>query len=88
MTQAVNAISHFWTMQAFLPEMIRNNSGHVVTIASVAAFFTAPRMVDYSASKAAALSINNGLRIELAKQNITGVKTTVVCPSQIQASDF
>ena len=29
-TFGVNTISHFLTLKAFLPEMIKNNSGHVV----------------------------------------------------------
>lgn len=29
-TMDVNAISHFWTIQAFLPQMIKENNGHIV----------------------------------------------------------
>ncbi|XP_047740927.1 short-chain dehydrogenase/reductase family 16C member 6-like [Hyalella azteca] len=35
-TFAVNVLSHFWTSKAFLPAMLASNSGHVVTIASMA----------------------------------------------------
>jgi all-trans-retinol dehydrogenase (NAD+) len=31
-TFQVNAISHFWTVKAFLPDMMSKNSGHFVTI--------------------------------------------------------
>lgn len=27
----VNALAHFWTLKTFLPEMIRNKSGHIVS---------------------------------------------------------
>ena len=30
-TFGVNALAHFWTLKAFLPEMIRNKSGHIVS---------------------------------------------------------
>ena len=30
----VNSLSHFWTVKAFLPEMIKKNHGHIVTISS------------------------------------------------------
>lgn len=30
----VNIISHYWTLQAFMPSMIKKKKGHVVTIAS------------------------------------------------------
>jgi NAD(P)-dependent dehydrogenase (short-subunit alcohol dehydrogenase family) len=32
-TFGVNALAHFWTLKAFLPEMIKNKSGHVVSCA-------------------------------------------------------
>ena len=33
-TMEINTMAHFWTVKAFLPEMIKQNSGHIVTIAS------------------------------------------------------
>jgi NAD(P)-dependent dehydrogenase (short-subunit alcohol dehydrogenase family) len=27
----VNALAHFWTLKTFLPEMIRNKAGHIVS---------------------------------------------------------
>ncbi|KAJ4297202.1 hypothetical protein N0V88_004120 [Collariella sp. IMI 366227] len=62
----VNTFAHYWTTQEFLPYMIRNNHGMVVTVASVASWVTVPNMVDYAASKAAALSFHQGLTAELA----------------------
>merc|ERR1712226_1011410 len=35
-TFEVNVLAHFWTIKAFLPDMIKNRSGHVVNIASLA----------------------------------------------------
>lgn len=32
----VNTTAHFWTAKAFLPDMIKENKGHLVTIASAA----------------------------------------------------
>ncbi|KAK0568958.1 hypothetical protein OC861_001395 [Tilletia horrida] len=31
----VNLTSHFWTMKAFLPDMIKKHKGHIVTVSSV-----------------------------------------------------
>jgi len=56
----VNTLSHYFLAQEFLPSMVRANHGMVVTVASAAAYITAPRMVDYSASKAAALAFHEG----------------------------
>ena len=32
----VNVVAHFWTLKAFLPHMMANNHGHIVTVASIA----------------------------------------------------
>lgn len=51
----------------------------VVTVASSAAFVTAPKMTDYAASKAAALSFHEGLSCELVSvYNAPRVRTVVV----------
>lgn len=31
-TFGVNTLAHFWTLKAFLPEMIKNKAGHIVQI--------------------------------------------------------
>jgi all-trans-retinol dehydrogenase (NAD+) len=62
----VNAIAHYMLVKEFLPSMIAANHGMIVTVASVAAFVTVADMVDYAATKAAALSFHEGLTAELA----------------------
>ncbi|KAK4170237.1 hypothetical protein QBC43DRAFT_305651 [Cladorrhinum sp. PSN259] len=75
----VNTFAHYWTVKEFLPSMIKNNHGMVVTVASVASWVTVPSMVDYAASKAAALSFHEGLTAELkTKYNAPKVRTVVV----------
>ena len=64
MTFNVNIISHYWTLQAFLPAMIRNKKGHVVALASMASFLSPPGMVPYCNTKAAVLSLHEGLMQE------------------------
>ncbi|KAG8900140.1 hypothetical protein FRB99_006214 [Tulasnella sp. 403] len=34
-TFGVNTMSHFWTLRAFLPEMIKQKEGHIISISSV-----------------------------------------------------
>ncbi|ROT36823.1 NAD(P)-binding protein [Sodiomyces alkalinus F11] len=62
----VNALAHYWTAREFLPAMVAANHGMVVTVASLAAYLAVPDLVDYSASKAAALAFHEGLTAELA----------------------
>lgn len=61
----VNSLAHFWMAREFLPHMIQQNHGHVVTVASMASFITIASNVSYSCTKAAALSFHEGLTQEL-----------------------
>jgi short-subunit dehydrogenase len=73
----VNTISHFIMVKEFLPAMVKKNHGHVVTIASMASFFTFAQMVDYACSKASALAFHEGLHSELrSRYNAPDVRTT------------
>ncbi|CAH1168111.1 unnamed protein product [Phyllotreta striolata] len=80
----VNIIAHFWTAKAFLPKMIENDRGHIITIASLAGHLGVNKLVDYCASKYAAVGFDESLKAELDSQGVRGVKTTVVCPYFIQ----
>jgi len=61
----------------FVEDMIRENSGHIVNIASTAAFLPGAYMAVYYATKAYVLHFGEAIREELKK---TGVKVTTVCP--------
>lgn len=61
----VNIVSHFFLIREFLPSMVARNHGHIVTMASTASFLTQGANVDYSCTKAAALSFHEGLSQEL-----------------------
>ncbi|KAK6544123.1 hypothetical protein TWF694_000832 [Orbilia ellipsospora] len=75
----VNILAHFWILREFLPHILKNNHGHIVTVASVAGYQTAPHMVDYGATKAAAISFHEGLTLELKhKYKANKVRTTLV----------
>ncbi|NXM98199.1 DHB11 dehydrogenase, partial [Sylvia borin] len=43
----INILGHMWTTRAFLPVMMDNNYGHIVTVASAAGHFVTPFMVAY-----------------------------------------
>ncbi|PGH15144.1 hypothetical protein AJ80_05656 [Polytolypa hystricis UAMH7299] len=64
-TFEVNTLSHYRLAREFLPAMISRNHGMVVTVASQAALVVSANMVDYSASKAAAVAFHEGLAVEL-----------------------
>jgi len=83
----INALSLFWTSKAFLPSMIERNSGHIVTISSVAGIIGVKGLSDYCAGKFAAFGFDEALRMELRRMK-SAVKTTVVCPFFINTGMF
>lgn len=86
-TFQVNALSLFWTARAFLPDMVKRNRGHIVTVASAAGLVGVSKLADYCASKFAAVGFDESLRVEM-KTNSPGVKTTLVCPFYINTGMF
>lgn len=86
-TVAINLTSHAYTVKEFLPEMIKNQKGHIVTIASAAGTVGACGLADYCASKFGAFGFNESLRMEIKKMNYK-VKTTCICPFYINTGMF
>jgi NAD(P)-dependent dehydrogenase (short-subunit alcohol dehydrogenase family) len=73
--------THFWgplyMIVASLPHMRRQGAGRIVNISSVGGKISVPHLVPYSASKFALVGLSDGLRAELAADNIV---VTTVCP--------
>lgn len=75
----VNILAHFHLVKDFLPAMVSNNHGHIVTVASLASFTTRAVNVDYVCTKSAALAFHEGLGQELRHiYSAPGVRTTWV----------
>lgn len=88
-TFKVNSFSHYYLAHAFLPHMVKNNHGMVVTVASAAGYVTAPNMVDYASSKAAAVSFHEGLSAELPTvYNAPKVRTVLMCQGYTRTALF
>lgn len=60
-----------------LPQMLERKRGHILNVASIAAYQPGPLMIGYYASKAYVLSFSEGLDVELAG---SGVRVTALCP--------
>ncbi|KAF4781855.1 short-chain dehydrogenase [Colletotrichum scovillei] len=75
----VNTLAHYWTTKEFLPHMAKMNHGMIVTVASYASYLCVPNMVDYGASKAAAMAFHEGITAELTtRYNAPRVRTVLV----------
>jgi len=72
---------HFWgplyVMTAALPGMKARKRGRIVNISSIGGKVSVPHLLPYSASKFALTGLSEGMRAELAKDNIY---VTTVCP--------
>lgn len=88
-TMQVNTISHLHTIKEFLPAMIANKKGHIVSIASMAGLVGLTGLTDYCASKFGAVAIDEAIRQELRKNGHSSyVKTTCICPYFINTGMF
>lgn len=77
----INVLGMVKTFQPFLAAMRAAQQGTLVGIASVAGFRGLPGASAYSASKAAAISYLESLRVEL---HGSGVKVVTICPGYIR----
>ncbi|KAJ7327159.1 hypothetical protein JRQ81_016918 [Phrynocephalus forsythii] len=76
----------FDTIKAFLPTMMKNNHGHIVTVASAGGHIVAPFLVAYCSSKFAAVGLHRALTQELSVMKKNGVQTSCVCPMFIKTN--
>lgn len=77
----VNIKGTLYTVQAALPTLLEQSSGHIINIASISGFEVTKGNAIYSATKAAVHTITQGLEKELAK---TGVKVTSISPGMVE----
>jgi NADP-dependent 3-hydroxy acid dehydrogenase YdfG len=78
----VNLKGVLYGIAAALPHMQRQKSGHIINVASVAAYKVRPGSAVYAATKAAVRMLSEGLRQEVKPYNI---RTTVISPGAVQS---
>ncbi|XP_035659336.1 epidermal retinol dehydrogenase 2-like [Branchiostoma floridae] len=64
-TMDINTNAHFWTTKAFLPHMVEQNHGHLVSIASAAGLAGTAGLADYCTSKFGAVGFADSIRVRL-----------------------
>ncbi|MFD6859278.1 SDR family NAD(P)-dependent oxidoreductase [Rhodococcus sp. NPDC060090] len=80
----VNFWGTVYGCRAFTTQMIeRGTGGHIVNVASAAAFMTQRNLTAYSTSKAAVFMLSECLRAELIEH---GIGVTVVCPDLVNTN--
>lgn len=71
------------TLQAFLPKMIQNNHGHIVSLSSCTGLIGCRNLVPYCASKYAVRGMMDALVQELRVNPKNRVKVTVIYPYMV-----
>ena len=80
-----NYFGTIYCTKSFLPYLLKQNSGHIVNVASVGGSFGVPGIASYCATKFAMLGFSEGLHHELHN---TKVGVTVVSPIMVRTSLF
>jgi NAD(P)-dependent dehydrogenase (short-subunit alcohol dehydrogenase family) len=80
---------HFWApfvlVMQIIPHMRANGGGRIVNISSIGGRFAVPHMAPYSASKFALTGFSDGIRAELARDNIF---ITTVTPGMMRTGSL
>jgi short-subunit dehydrogenase len=66
----INNAGVLYGTKAFLPELMRKNSGHIVNVSSIFGLVGAPSHTDYSASKFVVRGFTEALMTELCKTKV------------------
>ncbi len=78
----LNIVSLTKLTKLFALDMVKNGSGHIINIASTAAFQPVPNFASYSASKSYVLNFSEAIAFELKDKN---VKVSTICPGPTQS---
>jgi NAD(P)-dependent dehydrogenase (short-subunit alcohol dehydrogenase family) len=81
----VNLWGSVYGIHYFLPRMIEEGEGHIVSVSSVSGLVGLPNTAPYAAAKHALVGLCESLRFDLAKH---GIGVTVVCPGGIRTGFF
>jgi len=89
LTFGVNNLGILWIAKAFLPSMAAKNHGHFVITASQAGYLANAYLVDYSATKSAALAIYEGLQTEMKHvYKAPAVRISCISPGAVDTKMF
>lgn len=67
----------------FLKDMVKNNKGYILNVASAASFSPGPLMATYYSTKSYVLRLTEGINEEL-RYNKSNVKISVLCPGPVE----
>lgn len=72
-------------MKLYLKEMIKNDKGHILNVASITGFMPGPLMATYYATKNYIVSLTRAIHKELKKEH-SNVKVSLLCPGPVDTN--
>lgn len=69
----------------YLKDMVKNNKGHILNVASIAGFMPGPLMAAYYASKNYIVALTRAINKELKKSK-SNVKMSLLCPGPVNTN--
>ncbi|KAF1813786.1 short chain dehydrogenase/reductase [Eremomyces bilateralis CBS 781.70] len=90
-TIQVNLLSQFYTIKQFLPGMLEQGFGTIVTVASVLGHLGCANLADYCASKAGLIALHTSLAGELEQSphpSAKNIRTVLCTPGQMATPLF
>lgn len=80
----LNIVSHFWTLQAFMPGMIAAGKGHVIALSSMAGQMGFTHLVPYCATKFAVRGLMEAMEAEVRDLHPNAkINFTTICPYMV-----
>ncbi len=76
----LNVRSQFWLIQAALPNMLANQKGSIINMASVVSIKGLPNRFVYGASKAAIIGLTKSVAADFVTQ---GIRCNAICPGTV-----
>lgn len=80
-----NVIAVHILTKLYLKEMIKNDKGHILNVASIAGFMPGPLMATYYATKNYIVSLTRAIHKELKKEH-SNVKISLLCPGPVDTN--
>ncbi|XP_055841815.1 short-chain dehydrogenase/reductase family 16C member 6 [Episyrphus balteatus] len=80
----INVLAHFWMIQEFLPEMIKQKRGHIIALSSCAGLIGLKNLVPYCGTKFAVRGVMNSFYEELRRMDLhKQIKLTTIYPYMV-----